>query len=575
MSYNILAINPGHNGSAALVSDGKLVRFIEEERLTRRKYDGNPFRAMFEIMYEYEIHELIIGGTGQEEHRLPWTGEDSYTAIVRKLFPNVKVTKRGNQHHLGHVYSAFYNSGFEKAIAIVVDGSGSFHKLSVSLNYEKTVEQEGYETESSWLFEFPREVELIHASIGNNRGNCGTFNTERFKISDSTNIVKSYEAVTNYLGFDYIDAGKTMGLSAYGEEDENIPPLFINKFSNKNIFNTNYPAGGFIEENSYPYLFRKKSPNRWHHNQKFLTDAEKNLAWKIQKETQELVGDYIEESVIKHGIKNIVISGGYGLNCVANYYYKKRFPMLNFYIDPISHDGGTAIGLAMDAWSMHAVQENIEFKPQKLSSVYLGIDRNNTLQDDVETFKDEYEIIDTTSEEVAKLISEKNIVCIFNGRAEAGPRALGNRSILYDPRDPNGKKVVNEVKGREWFRPFAGSVLKEYANEWFDMAGLEESPFMMYAVDVLKEKKDSIPCITHVDGTCRVQTVSEEDNEYFYDLISEFNKITNVPILFNTSFNLAGEPMVETFEDAIKSMKNSKLEYLYLPYCKLLLKVKK
>ena len=167
--------------------------------------------------------------------------------------------------------------------------------------------------------------------------------------------------------------------------------------------------------------------------------------------------------------------------------------------------------------------------------------------------------------DVAKLIDEKNTVAIFQGRSEAGPRALGNRSILYDPRDPNGKDKVNRVKNRESFRPFAGTILLPYVHDWFDMAGLIESPFMMYAVDVLPEMADQIPAILHVDNTCRIQTVTSEQNHNFYRLIDAFNQLTGTPILFNTSFNLSGEPLVETPEDAIKTFEGSAINYLYFP----------
>lgn len=170
-----------------------------------------------------------------------------------------------------------------------------------------------------------------------------------------------------------------------------------------------------------------------------------------------------------------------------------------------------------------------------------------------------------TYKEVAQLIADKNIVALFQGKSEAGHRALGNRSILYDPRDLNGKDHVNIVKKREWFRPFAASVMLEKANEWFDMAGLKESPYMMYALDIIKDKINLIPCVSHVDNTCRAQTVSQSQNPHFYNLISAFNELTNIPMLFNTSFNLAGEVIVETELDAIDVLKRSKIEYLYLP----------
>ena len=167
--------------------------------------------------------------------------------------------------------------------------------------------------------------------------------------------------------------------------------------------------------------------------------------------------------------------------------------------------------------------------------------------------------------EVAEIIANKNIVALFQGRSEAGHRALGNRSILYDPRDPDGKDHVNIVKQRESYRPFAASVMLDHAHEWFDMAGLKESPYMMYAVDVKKDKQNLIPCVTHVDGTCRIQTVTKEQNINFYNLIDAFYKLTGVPMLFNTSFNLAGEVIVETEDEAIDVLQRSKIEYLYLP----------
>jgi carbamoyltransferase len=166
---------------------------------------------------------------------------------------------------------------------------------------------------------------------------------------------------------------------------------------------------------------------------------------------------------------------------------------------------------------------------------------------------------------VSDLIITGNIVALFQGKSEAGPRALGNRSILYDPRDPNAKDHVNKIKKREWFRPFAGSMLLEYAHEWFDIAGLNESPFMSYAVKVWEDKENLIPGIIHVDGTCRIQTVTREQNYHYYNLIESFYQKTNVPILFNTSFNLGGEVLVETLDDAIDTLKRSEIEYLFLP----------
>ena len=162
-------------------------------------------------------------------------------------------------------------------------------------------------------------------------------------------------------------------------------------------------------------------------------------------------------------------------------------------------------------------------------------------------------------------ILNQQIVAIFQNSSEYGPRGLGNRSLLFDPRNKNGKDIVNKIKKREWFRPFAGTVLLENAHDWFDMGTIKESPYMSYAIPVKEEKKSIIPAITHVDGTCRVQTVTKEQNKKFYEIIKLFYEKTNVPILFNTSFNLAGETLVETKEDAINTLNTSDINYLYIP----------
>ena len=175
------------------------------------------------------------------------------------------------------------------------------------------------------------------------------------------------------------------------------------------------------------------------------------------------------------------------------------------------------------------------------------------------------QIIDTSYDKVAAIIADKNIVAIYQGQSEAGPRALGNRSILYDPRDPDGKDFVNKVKHREWYRPFAASIMLEHAHDWFDMQSLKESPYMMYAVDTFENKQNFIPCVVHVDGTCRIQTVTKDQNKHFYKLIESFYNLTTIPLLFNTSFNLAGETIIETEEEAINILHRSDINYLYLP----------
>jgi carbamoyltransferase len=545
----ILAINPGHNGSAALLVDGQLKYYVEEERLSRQKYDGNPFRGILESLKYGPVDVLVLGGTHEEFPRLPWTGEDPYTALLRKFNSNLQTVNMGASHHLGHAAGAFYNSGFEDAAAVIVDGAGSRKDIQLDDNMSNP----GYETETIFDCSY-EDIKPVYAIFGGNSDTQKAV-SETLDMDSSVTIVKAYEAVSYYLGFGWIEAGKTMGLAPYGRKDDSLPNLFFNGRGDRNVLLPNYPAGAFVDSYRIPELRQTEDPKAWHTDPSKVTDAAKNLAWSVQDETQRLVGDLIEKAVDMTGKKNIVIAGGYGLNCVANYYYKKRFPDLNIYVDPISHDGGTAIGLAKLIYHSHTKDKKIT----PLKSLYLGPEH------DTKYDLGDFETRDVKPADVAKLISEKNIVAMYQGRSEAGPRALGNRSILYDPTDPDGKDTVNKVKGREWFRPFAGSMMQEHFEEWFDTYGMKESPFMMYAMDFKTDKHGECPAITHVDGTCRIQTVTKEQNEVYHTLIDEFRKITGVPILFNTSFNLAGEPLVETLQDAIKTIMNSDINYLYLP----------
>ena len=455
---NILGINPGHNGSAALLVDGKLEFYIEEERLSRSKYDGNPLMGILEGL-KHGIDVLVLGGTSPEHPRLPWTGEDPYSALVRKHNPKVKVINLGHLHHMGHAASAFYNSGFDDAAAVIVDGSGTRQEIQVN---ERGDKNPGFETETIFNCDYEEGIKPVFQSLG------GNADTQRLvgpniEMDSAITLVKAYEAVSEYLGFGFIEAGKTMGLAPYGKDDELIPSLFYEGRGNKNVFIPQYPAGAHIDHTRHPYLELKEDPRAWHNNPSKVTEAAKNLAWAVQDETQRLVGDLIEKAVAMTGKKNIVIAGGYGLNCVANYYYKKRFPDLNIYVDPISHDGGTALGLAQ---MVHYGNSGDKTK-RPLSTLYLGPEREESYDfDDIET-------TDVTPEDIAALLVDRKIVTLFQGRSEAGPRALGNRSILYDPTDPKGKDHVNEVKGREWFRPFAGSMLQEDFEEWFETYGME------------------------------------------------------------------------------------------------------
>ncbi len=288
------------------------------------------------------------------------------------------------------------------------------------------------------------------------------------------------------------------------------------------------------------------------------------LAHSIQIQSQEKVLEHILAAVNFSGKKKVVLSGGYGLNCVANYYYLDVLNQegIELYVEPISNDGGTAIGVAM--WGYYELfnDSKVRHSPQ----IYLG-PKYSYNDDEIQSIVSKHGGIvqNSTDSDVVELMTNKNIVACFQGRSENGPRALGNRSLLFDPRFEDGKDFVNEIKRREYFRPFAGSILHEDVHDWFDLRGMDESPHMMFAVHCKELVAEKITSIIHVDGSCRIQTVKEEDNPLYHRLISEFKKQTGTPIVFNTSFNLGGEPLVETLDDAVRTLKESKIEYLYLP----------
>ena len=560
----ILCVARGHNGSTTLMVDGEIVFYLEEERLSRFKYDGSPMLGILKA-FEYVDHidHLVVCHTHRSGPNLDWTGEHMYEGFVRKIARKkweFETTYIDLNHHEMHAACGFYNSGFESAACVIADGAGSF------LNMQE-VPDTLYEFETIFHAEYPEEFESVwkhigtKAAIGFHEPEPNTF------ITEYPGHTKMYEAVTQYCGFPAIEAGKLMGLAPYGKPNDELPSFFNGEWGNRDLVVPTYPNAATINESRFQILKDDRKQHQQGEGERIdHTDVQKDMAYKIQEETSERMCQLIEKAVELTGEKNIVVCGGYGLNCVANYKYWDRFPDLNIYCEPISHDGGTSIGGAL--YKLHQLTDNEE--PRKQASVYYGP------QYDPATYEEAIaglDVKDTTYDDVAALIREGNIVTIFQGRSEGGPRALGNRSILFDPTIKDGKDIVNGVKHREWFRPFACSIKKENVHDWFDLQGREETPHMMYAVKCHDGVEDKIPSVIHVDNTCRIQTVTEEQNDHYYKLIDAFDKITGVPILFNTSFNLGGEPLVETIHDALETLETSEIEYMYLPEIQKLVKV--
>ena len=524
-----LGISRVHNSSTTLLENGQIVYHLENERLSNRKYDAFPFQCLTNLDTS-NLDNICIAGVGRLTPVDRFVSDDAYSLYVKTKENeyDIAVHDLSLSHHELHAAHAFYNSGFDEAICIVKDGMGSDVALNGDMFQTGTY---GRELSTTFSASYPANFDVIdkHVAVpfeANHRfGNV--------LISNNLGEGMAFQKTSMAFGFHELDAGKVMGLASYGEE------LSISIYRDSLIDNELFYIGNDLHDTGVNYIFEN-------------FDSKANFAYTLQKQTQEHVGQYILDMIEKTGCKNVCLSGGFFLNCVANYYYLSILPKdVNLYIEPVSSDAGTSIGAVKYMW--HKKTGDTVKRP--LTSLYLGPHRSVT---PVKYFGKTGEY--TTLDKVADLLANGKSVAIYQGKSEAGPRALGNRSILFDPRDAQAKDKINKIKKREQFRPFAGVVMAEHADKYFDMRGLKESPFMMYAVDVLS---DEIPGITHVDNTCRIQTVTREQNEKLYDLIERFYKKTGVPILFNTSFNLAGECIVETPEDAIRTLNNSDIDYIF------------
>ena len=582
----IAGIARGHNAGVCLMKDGEIVFSIEEERLTRRKYDGGPLASMLKILdYTDKLDYLAISHTTTLDTagKLDYSGEDVYTGLARKLglieslypdspeWKHPQVIDMAMYHHKMHAGLAFYRSGFEEAVALIVDGAGTFFPLTVA-GETMTI----WETESIYKCTYPANIKTLHKTMGTRNMLLAAYIKDfdagewepnasfDVSIGERAGIVKAYEAVTEYCGWTSIEAGKTMGLFPYGKPNDKFPNI-IDKtdlpipITNRNLIVPRYPMGAVVNSNVYTELDDHNS-----HDVTLLQNR-RDMAYAVQTETQQAVVDLIRHSVKLSGCNNVVISGGYGLNCVANYYYLKELKDegINIYVEPVSNDAGTAMGAALLFY--HTVTQDTNVRPRE-DNVYLGPVHDYSTSD-IDAIAKKYNAVVSaaTHADIVELITSKNIVANFQGRSENGPRALGNRSLMFDPTFEDGKDFVNEIKHREYFRPFAGSILAEDVHEWFDLRGMDDSPTMMYAVNCQPGVEEKIPAIIHVDGTCRIQTVTREQNPHYYDIIKAFKEKTGCPIIFNTSFNLGGEPLVETLDDAIRTLENCRIEYLYLP----------
>jgi len=594
---NILGISAYyHDAAASLVIDGKIIAAAQEERFTRIKNDPSfPKHSITYCLREAGIsandldYVVFYDKPFLKFERLLETylafapkGFKSFATslpvwLKDKLFQKSVITKAMtdlwggdvlwvdrllfSEHHLSHAASAFFPSPFEEAAVLTMDGVGEWTTTSLAIG-------KGNNLDVMKEIHFPHSLGLL------------------------------YSAFTYYTGFK-VNSGeyKVMGLAPYGV------PRYADLIK-KHLIDIKDDGSFRLDMTYFDYCTDLKMTNR-----KFdalfggpprrpeadLTQREMDLAASIQVVLEEVVIKLAKDAAKVTGQKNLCLAGGVALNCVANGKLLKENIFEKIWIQPAAGDAGGALGAALGAYHLHAKKTRVSFQGlDRMQGSYLGPSYS---QEDIERclnslgaqfeVLNEQDLLDFT----AKALAEGKAVGWHQGRMEFGPRALGGRSILADPRSPLIQKQLNlKVKFRESFRPFAPSILREDLSEWFDLE--EDSPYMLLVANILlnkqitmteKEKtffgidklnipRSVIPAVTHVDYSARIQTVYQETNPKYFALLSRFKRLTGCPILVNTSFNVRGEPIVESPDDAYKCFMNTNLEILLIGNCMLIKK---
>jgi carbamoyltransferase len=576
-----------HDSAAALVEDGEIVAAVQEERFTRKKHDaGFPAHAIdyclnhaninlseidyvvfydkplikFERLIETYLSYAPIGFRSFVAAIPIWLKEKLYLkstlknelsrlgAIGEKQLPPLMFT----EHHQAHAASAFFPSPFQRAAVLCLDGVGEWATSSVWLGEDNRLTPQ-------WEIDFPHSLGLL------------------------------YSAFTYYTGFK-VNSGeyKLMGLAPYGQPKyvdlifDNLMDLKDDGSFRLNMDYFNYTTGLTMTNQKFADLFG--GPARTAETE--ISQREMDIASSIQVVTEEVVlrlGKTVHKEL---GVENLCLAGGVALNCVANGRMVREGPFSNIWVQPASGDAGGAVGAALAIWYEYLEQERRQKDSDSMRGSYLGPQHSNT---DIKTYLDsinaQYQEIEDGDlfPKLAEILATENVVGWFQGRMEFGPRALGARSIIGDPRSTNMQSVMNlKIKYRESFRPFAPAVKVDKVSEWFEFD--QASPYMLMVANVAQEKcinmtaeqeqlfgieklnvpRSQIPAVTHVDHSARLQTVHAKSNPRFYDLLDAFERKTNCPVLVNTSFNVRGEPIVCTPEDAYRCFMRTEMDYLVM-----------
>jgi len=584
-----------HDSAAAIIHDGKIIAAAQEERFSRKKHDSRyPYNAInfvlnFANVNLSEVDNIVFfekpflkferlletyvamapKGFLQFSKAMPsWLREKLFQKkmlfnLLKQHDKNFNDQKKifFSEHHLSHAASAFFPSPFEEAVVLTADGVGEWATTTVALGKKN-------------ILQIKKEIHFPH-SIG-----------------------LLYSAFTYYTGFK-VNSGeyKLMGLAPYGEPK--YIDLIINNLIhikedgsfrlNQDFFN--YATGLTMTNSNFHNLFGQEPRNS---KSDKITQFHMDIAASIQKVTEDLMIKICKSLRQEYKISNLCLAGGVALNCVANGKILKEKIFDNIWIQPAAGDAGGSLGAALAYWYIELnkgrkVSNKDEMTGSYLGPLYSDQDIQKTLKNlgaNFEVLNDE-KLIEKTAEDLSKGCA----IGWFQGRMEFGPRALGGRSILGDPRSETMQKNLNlKVKYRESFRPFAPSVLREDAHSWFELN--KDSPYMLLVADIKKDKQNKmsneekklfgidklnikrseIPAVTHVDYSARIQTVHEETNKKYYNLIKKFKEKTNCPVIVNTSFNVRGEPIVNTPDDAFNCFMGTELDNLAIGNCYLIKK---
>ena len=589
MSYVLGVSAFYHDSAACILKDGKIIAAAQEERFTRKKHDASyPFNAIefvlrFANLKLSDVNQIVffekpflkferlletyVGfapkGFVSFAKAIPlWTKEKLFqkNLLFKKLKThdeNYKSDKNifFSDHHLSHAASAFFPSPFEEAVILTADGVGEWATTTVAIGKNKNLE-------------IKKEIHFPHS--------LGLF----------------YSAFTYYAGFK-VNSGeyKLMGLAPYGNPiyEDKVNQLIDIKDDgtfrlDQKYFN--YATGLTMTNNNFNNLFGQKPRNP---QKDKISQFHMDIAASVQKVTEEIMVKLAKAIRKEYGIKNLCLAGGVALNCVANGKILKEKIFDDIWIQPAAGDAGGALGAALALWHIEFGNKRLVNLGDDMKGSYLGPKyTQEEIEKELNYMGANFEVLgyDDLINKTSKILSDEKAVGWFQGRMEFGPRALGARSILGDPRSDKMQKNLNlKVKFRESFRPFAPSILKEDLSNWFNIT--EDSPYMLlvadinddkriemtedqkklFGIDKLNIKRSEIPAVTHVDYSARIQTVNENTNKPYYDLIKKFKERTGCPIIVNTSFNVRGEPIVNTPEDAFNCFMGTELDYLVIGNC--------